>query len=101
MSSKVATTSSATTNEPAGLGPRKTLFVLVTVVGCIAILWPKIFHPMMFGAPNQPPKPLVNQNYRPGGGSKFIFLFFTFYSMKKFYQWQNKNENCTNKLRLF
>lgn len=53
------------------LGPRKTIFVLATVIGCIAILWPKIFYPMMFGASEVP----VKNNYmnkdltggKPGG----------------------------------
>ncbi|XP_065075563.1 uncharacterized protein LOC135699279 isoform X3 [Ochlerotatus camptorhynchus] len=37
--------------EPTGgsFGPRKTLIIMVTVVGCIAILWPKVFYPMMVG----------------------------------------------------
>lgn len=55
------------------LGPRKTIFVLATVVGCIAILWPKIFYPMMFGGSEVP----VKNNYMnkdltgtPGGKSK-------------------------------
>lgn len=34
-----------------GLGPKKTFLVLFTVVGCIAILFPKIFYPMMVGPP--------------------------------------------------
>ncbi|XP_055310486.1 uncharacterized protein LOC129573666 isoform X2 [Sitodiplosis mosellana] len=52
------------------LGPRKTIFVLATVIGCIAILWPKIFYPMMFGASEVP----IKNNYlnkdlgsKPGG----------------------------------
>lgn len=32
-----------------GLGPKKTFLVLFTVVGCIAILFPKIFYPMIVG----------------------------------------------------
>ncbi|XP_053967171.1 uncharacterized protein LOC128868744 isoform X4 [Anastrepha ludens] len=32
-----------------GLSPKKTAVIIVTVVGCIAILWPKVFYPMMFG----------------------------------------------------
>ncbi|XP_058981691.1 resistance to inhibitors of cholinesterase protein 3 isoform X5 [Musca domestica] len=32
-----------------GLSPKKTALIIVTVVGCIAILWPKVFYPMMFG----------------------------------------------------
>jgi hypothetical protein len=35
--------------EEMGLGPKKTLLVIVTVVGCIAILFPKIFYPMIVG----------------------------------------------------
>ncbi|XP_037915363.1 uncharacterized protein LOC119654204 isoform X2 [Hermetia illucens] len=48
----------ATTHQmdPPGIGPKKTFFVLMTVVGCIAILWPKVFYPMMMGSgtPKQP-----------------------------------------------
>uniref|UniRef100_A0A1A9V281 Resistance to inhibitors of cholinesterase protein 3 N-terminal domain-containing protein n=1 Tax=Glossina austeni TaxID=7395 RepID=A0A1A9V281_GLOAU len=32
-----------------GLSSKKTILIIVTVVGCIAILWPKVFYPMMFG----------------------------------------------------
>ncbi|XP_063626929.1 resistance to inhibitors of cholinesterase protein 3 isoform X8 [Cydia splendana] len=43
-------------NEEA-LGPRKTMFVLVIVVGCFAVLWPRILSPLMLGQgqlkPNQ------------------------------------------------
>ena len=35
--------------EEMGLGPKKTALVIFTVVGCIAILFPKIFYPMMMG----------------------------------------------------
>lgn len=54
---------------PPALGPRKTLFVLVTVVGCIAILWPKIFYPMMFSTPNAPPVDnfVEKKGMKPGG----------------------------------
>ncbi|XP_055611489.1 protein P200-like isoform X3 [Uranotaenia lowii] len=33
----------------ATMGPRKTMIIMVTVVGCIAILWPKVFYPMLVG----------------------------------------------------
>lgn len=36
-----------------GLGPRKTMVVLIIVAGCIAILVPKIFYPM-FVRPDRP-----------------------------------------------
>lgn len=39
------------TAEDVGLGPKKTFLVLFTVVGCIAILFPKIFYPMIVGPP--------------------------------------------------
>ncbi|XP_021698732.1 titin isoform X1 [Aedes aegypti] len=47
----MATTVNSRHTEPNGgtLGPRKTLIIMVTVVGCIAILWPKVFYPMMVG----------------------------------------------------
>ncbi|CAO1384366.1 unnamed protein product [Diamesa hyperborea] len=40
----------ATTAEDVGLGPKKTLLVIVTVVGCVAILFPKIFYPMLMNS---------------------------------------------------
>lgn len=51
--------------EEMGLGPKKTLLVIVTVVGCIAILFPKIFYPMMVGPaikqdPNRLPPSMNN-----------------------------------------
>lgn len=61
-------------NDPAGLGPRKTLFVLVTVVGCIAILWPKIFYPMMFGTTEVPPVKTNYNNKDVKSGGKFNFI---------------------------
>uniref|UniRef100_A0A6M2DZI6 Putative patellin-5 isoform x5 n=1 Tax=Xenopsylla cheopis TaxID=163159 RepID=A0A6M2DZI6_XENCH len=36
-----------------GLGPRKSVFIVVIVVGCFSILWPKIFHPMLMGMSEQ------------------------------------------------
>uniref|UniRef100_T1H3Z4 Uncharacterized protein n=1 Tax=Megaselia scalaris TaxID=36166 RepID=T1H3Z4_MEGSC len=39
-----------------GLGTKKTIFVLCVVVGCIGILWPKLFYPMFFGN-SSPPLP--------------------------------------------
>lgn len=35
--------------EASPLGTKKTVFVIATVVGCIGILWPKVFHPMLIG----------------------------------------------------
>ncbi|KAL7735669.1 hypothetical protein ACLKA6_002548 [Drosophila palustris] len=48
------------------MSPRKMgIIAIVTVVGCIAILWPKVFHPMMFGG--TPPKPSYKDPQQRGG----------------------------------
>nr|XP_008195614.1 PREDICTED: patellin-5 isoform X5 [Tribolium castaneum] len=39
------------------LSPRKTMLVLVIVVGCFAVLWPKVFYPMLVGSASQHIKP--------------------------------------------
>ncbi|XP_014296060.2 uncharacterized protein LOC103572661 isoform X2 [Microplitis demolitor] len=39
-------------------GPRKTIFVLTVVAGCFAILWPKIFYPMLNGPANTVHSPI-------------------------------------------
>lgn len=69
---KNGSTPPATTND-GPLGPRKTLFVLVTVIGCIAILWPKIFYPMMFSTPAGPPVDdyIDKKGIKPGGSGEF------------------------------
>lgn len=41
----------ATTAEDVGMGSKKTLLVIVTVVGCVGILFPKIFYPMIMNSP--------------------------------------------------
>lgn len=63
-------------NDTPPLGPRKTIFVLATVIGCIAILWPKIFYPMMFGSSEVPQikNTYINKDLKPGG--KFIEILF-------------------------
>lgn len=52
-----------------GMTPKKTALIIVTVIGCIAILWPKVFHPMMFGGvpPSQPN--FKDPRVAPGGKS--------------------------------
>lgn len=60
----VAATATPTRYDTPGLGPKKTFFVLVTVVGCIAILWPKVFYPMLMGGGQE--KQLMN-DYRGSG----------------------------------
>lgn len=62
----MATTANSRHTEPNGgtLGPRKTLIIMVTVVGCIAILWPKVFYPMMVG-PTQT-KPVIKDHRGSG-----------------------------------
>ncbi|CAH1958219.1 unnamed protein product [Acanthoscelides obtectus] len=39
------------------LSPRKTMFILVIVVGCFAVLWPKVFYPMLVGSLSHQTKP--------------------------------------------
>lgn len=46
---KMRTNKPATKAEEMGLGTKKTFLVLFTVVGCIAILFPKILYPMLMG----------------------------------------------------
>ncbi len=58
--------------EEMGLGPKKTALVLFTVVGCIAILFPKIFYPMIVGVPN----PKDNMRGPPSKSSFILFLKF-------------------------
>lgn len=56
--------------EEMGLGPKKTILVLCTVIGCIAILTPKIFYPMVMG----PSPPKQGDNRVPIGKSFLTFL---------------------------
>lgn len=46
-----------------GLGPRKSVFVVIIIVGCFSILWPKIFHPMFMGFPDQQIMPNAMDRY--------------------------------------
>lgn len=64
----------ATTTAPStGLGTKKSVFVLITVVGCIAILWPKILYFAMFGGGQQTTKTFV-KDHRSGTGECSILL---------------------------
>lgn len=58
----------ATTSAPSngGLGTKKSVFVLITVVGCIAILWPKILYFAMFGG--QQTNKVFIKDHRSGTG---------------------------------
>ena len=40
-----------------GLSTGKTILIGTIVLGCFAVLWPKIFAPMLFGEPDLPRKP--------------------------------------------
>ena len=40
-----------------GLSTKKTMLVLVVVVGCFAVLWPKLFYPMLVNNANHQMKP--------------------------------------------
>lgn len=61
MSERIRSTSTTgyqqQTNKMPDLGPKKTLFVLVIVVGCFAVLWPKVFYPMLVGSAQHHIKP--------------------------------------------
>uniref|UniRef100_A0A0K8U6T8 Resistance to inhibitors of cholinesterase protein 3 N-terminal domain-containing protein n=1 Tax=Bactrocera latifrons TaxID=174628 RepID=A0A0K8U6T8_BACLA len=50
-----------------GLSPKKTAVIIVTVVGCIAILWPKVFYPMMFGGKVPAKSGNLKDQLGPGG----------------------------------
>ncbi|NEU33580.1 hypothetical protein GN156_23140, partial [bacterium LRH843] len=43
-------------------GTGKTVFILAIVVGCFAVLWPKIFYPMLQGSVAPKPPVVVNTN---------------------------------------
>ena len=51
------------------LSTSKSIIVCSIVLGCFAILWPKIFHPMFFGGAGRPPtdgdpnKPIHNDAF--------------------------------------
>ncbi|XP_028178148.1 uncharacterized protein LOC114365708 isoform X10 [Ostrinia furnacalis] len=53
------------------LGPRKTMFVLVIVVGCFAVLWPRILSPLILGHTRDQLKP--NQFDREAGCCEVMF----------------------------
>lgn len=60
----------ATSAPQSGLGTKKSVFVLITVVGCIAILWPKILYFAMFGGQQTTTKTFV-KDHRSGAGEFF------------------------------
>lgn len=64
------------TNKMPDLGPRKTLFVLVIVVGCFAVLWPKVFYPMLVGSAQHHMKPSDIDRMTGGGWNQTIFICF-------------------------
>ncbi|XP_039759125.1 probable inactive protein kinase DDB_G0270444 isoform X3 [Pararge aegeria] len=53
------------------LGPRKTMFVFVIVVGCFAVLWPRILSPLILGHSSDHLKP--NKFDRDAGCCEVIF----------------------------
>ncbi|XP_047517114.1 uncharacterized protein LOC125057451 isoform X12 [Pieris napi] len=53
------------------LGPRKTMLVLVIVVGCFAVLWPRILSPLIVGHTQEQLKP--NKFDREAGCCEVIF----------------------------
>ena len=70
------------------LGPKKTFLIIATVVGCIGILWPKVFHPMLAGGQAghshiDPMLPPILRDRAPGEwgcwGTFLIFVFLSFF----------------------
>lgn len=60
-----------------GLGTKKTIFVIATVVGCIAILWPKVFYPLLIGGGTiAPPLPILPKD-RPGSTGRCFGVVLT------------------------
>ncbi|XP_070068419.1 uncharacterized protein RIC-3 isoform X10 [Drosophila takahashii] len=57
-----------------GMTPKKTALIIVTVIGCIAILWPKVFHPMMFGGVPPPKQNFKDQRAATPGGCCDVVL---------------------------
>ncbi|KAH8358220.1 hypothetical protein KR084_008376 [Drosophila pseudotakahashii] len=57
-----------------GMTPKKTALIIVTVIGCIAILWPKVFHPMMFGGVPPPKQNFKDQRAAAPGGCCDVVL---------------------------
>ncbi|KAL3288613.1 hypothetical protein HHI36_003050 [Cryptolaemus montrouzieri] len=56
-SSGVGYSYTSTTKMENDFSPKKTMIILVIVVGCFAVLWPKVFYPMLVGSANQHMKP--------------------------------------------
>lgn len=57
-------------------GSRKTIIVLAIVAGCFAILWPKIFYPMISSPVNTIHTPI-------DGPGEFYMILFQFYIYRK------------------
>ena len=66
-------------------GTGKTVFILAIVVGCFAILWPKIFYPMLQGSVSPKPNTIAAQG-------KFIMFWLSF-CLRKFY---SRDESSIN-----
>ncbi|XP_017768528.1 PREDICTED: uncharacterized protein LOC108556776 isoform X2 [Nicrophorus vespilloides] len=50
-------TPSKAANGGVDIGPKKTAFIVFVVVACFAVLWPKVFYPMMFGTTDDQLRP--------------------------------------------
>lgn len=63
--------------EVSDFGPRKTMLILAIVAGCFAVLFPKIFYPMLTGSVN-------SQHSTPVEGSgKFLSYWILIYFAKQ------------------
>ena len=58
--------------EMSDMSTGKTLFVLAVVLGCFAVLWPKIFSPMLFSTYEAKPKPGKLLHFQGGSPSLVV-----------------------------
>ncbi|CAG2059680.1 unnamed protein product [Timema podura] len=61
-------------------GTGKTVFILAIVVGCFAVLWPKLFYPMLQASVTTKAPVEVSQGNFPSPGTTARSLVLTFYA---------------------
>ena len=74
----MTTSSKAQAETHTEFGPRKTVVILAIVAGCFAILWPKIFYPMLTASLYPPPPVDTSGKYYFNifFNSKIVIFFF-------------------------
>jgi hypothetical protein len=71
-------TSSSASSE---FGRGKTIGVLALVVGCFAVLWPKLFHPIFVGRSNQEPRAAMDPSKSPTPFARDFLEFLFSYDL--------------------